>query len=752
MDCGGGGGTRDSDGDGCGDRDGGPVAPPVRTAFRRRAAPRKPRARRRGVDEGSSSDDAEGRVGAGVGASHGTAVGVPQAATGAAKVAAEVRRKPRAQQRSASVAASVARAPRADEDGGEDSEGADPTEAERDYSAAGLARLEAETRSGMELRGPRARAGSEDSRDGAQSQMDPVLAARGRGVAVAAAAASAPSFIPLDAREAEIVQGGDVALEGFVGGLPGMAESDDDSGAGPAWEEEQLRRAGVGQPGRSGGAVAAAAARARAIVAEEAAARGGRGEVGLTLAETAAANLGARVVAARTAVEQFDAEVTAVAAAARRGEEEAVRATETARRAAARRGFYARLSAHLDDVHEMLAETAAGTAARVNAEAARLAALARARTSEVDEFGRVRRVSFDFDRDGYESPRREAVTEATEDPAATATEAGVIAAGDQCESSGEDSDGDARMPAPQRGGLGLRRDVASPGNAFRSGVSAGHGDEFDAVADEFKSIPALSARFVEWKVQFPDDYSVAYGDLSLGTTCGALALASGTATRTEWLDSIPRRAKAAAALKSRAPTWVALSIAATWEPQSLKSTEAHATSVERICHCLKDQAPDLRLAQSSFLRAAVDVLRWKADALRSTLDTAWAARAAVKCAQSCARVAEAVSATSADQSMLEDLVLQSLFCDIIAQFTSSVSPEAAKKFLVFAIRQGCISRDEREQSKFEFPDRRHPLWRSVRNALTSAIRDDPDPEAGDAKDVLDRVGGFHQLQENGKRS
>lgn len=499
----------------------------------------------------------------------------------------------------------------------------------------------------------------------------------------------------------------------------GIGADDSDDSAGSAWEEEQLRRAGHGPTERRRAAAGAASDRALAIVEEEGLLRGGRGEVGMSLTETCADNLTARVDASKERLSKLESELEAVTNAQRRGATEMEVAQKCARQALSRREYYRELSSYLTNLHEMLEETGGDTAKFVNVEVERLAALARVRTTAVDEFGRARRAAFDFERDGYESPPVETSSELADKLSARET--------------GNDGDGDVEM-----------------GNEAVVGSlrSYEQNDPLLAVADEFKSIPALTARFIEWKAQYPADYDVAYGDLSLGKMSGALALATRLAGQTDWLDVLPTRAKAAAALKSRATTWVSLALAADWEPQSMASTAMHARSMSRLRSCLEDRPSELLIARVAFLRSALDVLRWKVESLSSAAaslvenERAWAARAAVKCARTTGTLAFAIGTNPKDSKDLENLVVHSLFCDLILPFAQEQPPSAAAKFLLFSVEDGCFTPRKSGKSSFAFPSPEHPRWGSIRGALASAVGNDPKASNSQRyKCALERIGG-----------
>jgi hypothetical protein len=559
----------------------------------------------------------------------------------------------------------------------------------QDCSAADMSRLVADSCVPV-LRGPD---GSPGMRDVSAPAGEPRAQSRARrefdarGGYAGGGATNAPletamplaSHVPL-CEDTALNRDAATAASGLVPGgwrRPGDAgvESDDGS-AGSAWELEQLRRAGQGPSATADVVGGAATSRARAVVDEEGRLRGGRGEVGQSVAETCADNAAARVGAARDRVSRLRAEVEAVDAAQRRGVTEVSAVNAAAREAAARRDYYRDLLQYSSDVTEMLAETAASTCKRVNDEVDRLGALALARASAVDEFGRARRVQLDLERDGYDTP------------------SGGLTSG----------------WAPREGG----------GDGVEGAECGTDDDPLAGVADEFKSVPAIVARFVEWKTQFPSDYVSAYGDLLLGQLCGAVALAARLPDGLGWLGAVPKAALGAAVIKSRASPWTALNLAATWEPQSVRSSASHAASIQRVCDSLIDHAAELTAARDSFGRAAVDTLRWKTDALNSPSSAAcgeaWLARAAVKCARGTALVAHACGEASATFDELESAVLNDLMGVHVCRYVKR-GPSDGTEFLLWAVEDGCSGAD---RPGSQFPRAAHAGWAPVRGLLLRA--------------------------------
>jgi hypothetical protein len=758
----------------------------LRVAFRRRAPVKKGRARRLSDNQRNdacSSDDADE-----------ASEGRPLRAAPSLNSAKSTRRRPR------DLTERVTRAPEVLETGAEsnDSDASEPgndravtsvaqeeptrpthlwggeaNDAPRDYSAAGIARLAEQTRLAEPEVAPRKRepverAGNAErvsraTLSGQQnsgvrlhelSQMERVLSARGGMFSrreTPSVADTAPSFdgrpssdaaayVPLRRQDgflAEDVIGTAIIDPENASVWPKVATGVEGSGAigsgddsaGSAWEQEQLRRAGLGPSERRGVDSSAATVRARAIAEEESLMRGGRGEVGLSVTETCADNLAARVGAAKDRLSKLESELEAIIVAQSHGASEIVTVKKSAREALLRRDYYAEFLQYLTDLNDMLAVTEVDTVKCVNAEVQKLAALARVRTTEVDEFGRARRVAFDFRRDGYDSPPSFETLRSAAEYAPVYSLDGI--------------DGNVVI------------DDASRADELRLS-EARH--PLSAVSDEFKSLPTVLSRFLEWKAQYPSDYKAAYGDLTLAKTCGALALATGLSKSTDWLDQIPPQAKCAAAIKSRAASWVALRIAATWEPQSDASTRIHALAVRKIVSCLADHPNELLAARMSFLRSALDVLLWKTNALVSSFQLSserereWIVRAAVKCSRSAGKLACAVGRPQQDLAELEDVVVRSLFCGLILPYvqdlmrsTSAVDDSSFRvaELLLFAVEDGCIeepaSRSGSDASVL-FPSQSHAGWAPIRRALRDAIGSQ-ETRRRELKAALARIGG-----------
>lgn len=456
------------------------------------------------------------------------------------------------------------------------------------------------------------------------------------------------AFLPLKAgRNSSYAMEEAVRTERVLGTLDGVELAGDAASSDCSdWELEQLRRAGIGS--RTGFEGNAAASRVRTIVDEEAQSRGGRGEVGASVAETCFENVAARVGAVEERVSRLVADLEAVDEASKRGARELSAVEKEERHAKARSDYYEGFFQYISDITEMLSETSDENVEMLNSQMENLRLLARNRTSLVDEFGRSKRSSLQVEGDGYETPPSES-RNVLQEP-------------------NEPFNGDLEMA-----NVGDRSNITGEPGLRGAGVhGAGVVNVLSDVTDEFKSIPSILARFTEWRTQFPSDYAEAFGDLSLGKLCGAVALASGVSCSVDWMDSLPEEASGPAIIKSRAAQWAVLDLAGTWEPLSDSSSEHNSRRIRAISSGLVSHPAELKLACESFQHAFFDTLDWRVNSIkhaqvanRTTPGVLWVCRAAAKCACGAVLVASALHLVGVGMRKVEKCILNDLFACLI---------------------------------------------------------------------------------------
>lgn len=450
-----------------------------------------------------------------------------------------------------------------------------------------------------------------------------------------------------------------------VGHLDGFAPlQEGDSSGGSEWERELLKRAGLGND--TGFDTHMASSRARTVIEEEGGYRGSRGEVGTSVAETCYENVAARENAAKERVLRLQADLDAIDVAESRGATEFSVVERDERLAKTRSVYYSDLLQYLRDIAEMLSESSEEAVQNLNTEMEDLRRLSIERTSLLDEFGRAKRSTLLLD-----------------------------------------GNGDETLPNAARN-TSFRRRTSESGGMELSDLEASAPESLEVeslgpladVADQFKSIPCIVGRFTEWQTQFPLDYEAAYGDISLGKLCGAVALASGASADTAWLDLLPEGAVGPAIIKSRAAPWAALQVAGRWEPLCSSSSEYFAECIRNICSGLKSHRAEFRLACGSFHRALLDVLKWRVNSIKEAqvssqapADMIRVCRAAGECARGASTVASALGEAGFSMSAVEACVsselLTKVICAELRLLTSSESSiqimRAACSTLLFAV-------------------------------------------------------------------
>jgi hypothetical protein len=504
---------------------------------------------------------------------------------------------------------------------------------------------------------------------------------------------AARTYISLDPSKplTPIVLEGNAALDASTelrlrrhdsGDVDFAVNDDSDGSAGSAWEVEQLRRAGLDMR-TSAGAVSLASSRALAIIEEEGEFRGGRGEIGPSVVDTCVENVKARVSVGKEKAERLREEAAAMDAAQGRGETEMHAVKAAARDAASRCLFYGSLAEFVDDVTEMLKETMEDTIASVNADIDRLREFAKRRFSTVDEFGRFcRQMDVSSNDDGYETP--------------------VVGANNEV------------MHATMNG----------------TEDDETNADPLSHVSTEFKSLQLIAGRFAEWRSKYSKDYGAAYGDLLVGKLCGSVALASGLSRNLNWLTSLPPGAAGAALIKSRSVPSTALRIAASWEPQSHRSSVEHGEAARLILENLAAHDEETQAAKKSLCQAALSVLNWKVESINSITrigpkECKWTTRAFTKCARCATIFAILVRASLSDVKEVEDEIENVVVCKMFGSIAArSDQSDHGRDDLLFAIENGCLDPDDINAimpsvpfDLKEVPSRHHNGWAPARQAL-----------------------------------
>lgn len=94
-----------------------------------------------------------------------------------------------------------------------------------------------------------------------------------------------------------------------------------------------------------------------------------------------------------------------------------------------------------------------------------------------------------------------------------------------------------------------------------------HEDLFSDVSRKFKSISRVCDRFLEWQLQYPEDYQQSQGDKIMGKICGAIAMAHGS-VRLGWVQQVPVAARKEAIEASRAVELLEVFLRARWNVYS----------------------------------------------------------------------------------------------------------------------------------------------------------------------------------------
>jgi hypothetical protein len=473
-------------------------------------------------------------------------------------------------------------------------------------------------------------------------------------------------------------------------------DPDSDESGGLAWETELLRRAGHGTPSADA-SQEAQRARARTLLEEESRVMGGRGEIGLSVADTSVANVDARTAALAENLKKIQGQVEAVENAKKRGDVEMDAVANVDKEAVGRKDFYDNLVQFLEDVVDMLRSTASDSFAKLSLETEILHGLIEERLSDVDEFGRLRLVNVSTDSDGYESPT--------------------------LSGSGNER---LRLVASAQGYT-----VCAVANGdLPSAVPGDIKDPFHDVVDEFKSLSSISKRFMDWKARYELDYEAAFGDLSLAKIAGSVALVSRQCSDFSWTSILPDAVVGLALVRARVAARMAMEIGAFWDPQSHKLSRAYATNTSFILTRLSDHEVELKLAVSTFHTSVLTAMRWKVRtlqqvAMRGGSDAVWSGRAAVKCARGTAIFMHSFPGGS-DLNDVETIVVHELLgglvCGALKELRQcDTSGKLFLDFAIFAIEQSCMQDFDEGDSKaganLEFPDRAHEGWSPLREEL-----------------------------------
>jgi hypothetical protein len=492
----------------------------------------------------------------------------------------------------------------------------------------------------------------------------------------------------------------DVALENQKNEVE--EELGSDGSVGSAWEMEQLKRAGHGSSFLNASSFALRS-RARAFVDEESEMMGRRGEVGLSLAETALDSIAARVNVYGEKVDRLRGQIEALENSRKRGMAEMEIVVHAEEEAVGREKYYTALLQFIEDVCDMLRGTASSTLSKINKDSEYFQTLIDKRLCDTDEFGRLKLIEISTDTDGYESPQE-------------------IGNADDSSRLSRMAEG---VDVYRHGGQRVR-DVADR-------IYAENDDPLSDVAEEFKSLSSISDRFVDWKARYPSDYDAAFGDLSLGKIAGTLGLVSQRCCDLRWITTLPKAATGPALVKARVAPRVALEVSACWEPQSYQSSRAYSAVISSIMDNLSGYESEASKAASSILDSAVRVLSSKVDvvrriASRGNSDVLWSGRAAVKCARGTGLLLRSLLGRS-DLSQVANVVV----CELFGEFVCNALKELSKsgptgddfiKFSVFAIEQGCTRVEDGNalsmSPSIEFPDRMHHGWAPLRDELMRA--------------------------------
>lgn len=513
--------------------------------------------------------------------------------------------------------------------------------------------------------------------------------------------------------------------------LPDIDVDSDDS-AGSAWEREQLRRAGHGANSMKSMSKNATVSRLQSIWDEEARGMGGRGEMGSSVALTCLAALNAAAESTKRQILKVTGNVEAVENSLSRGDREQDDISSLMDDAKCRFDFYGELLQFLKDVTDMLLATSDSTVDSVNSEMDRLVRLARERSNGVDEYGRVRRSTWDECGDGFQSPptvsegldgRSELVALGeAKAPGSFENAEDVVLSPSAREFShvGDKANFEVRDSAVDDPSILISRDLQN----FPS----------REVEEQYKSISGVIDKFSRWRELFPSDYKAAFGDLLLGKLCGAVALARQLSKQTNWLMQLPSSARGAAVMKSRVVSWTAIRIAAEWEPRSKVSSESFGTMIGDVLRSLSEHRVERELAVATYGRVVEDVVEWKlaefSVMMSGAHDREWVCNAAIKFANGIGRIATTLMQFEMDSCCkVEDAVVSKLLGGVLSWKAMALCDDnfvESKKNIelsTLVVELGCCA-DENgasdHQALVEFPRRSNQLWGPVQAALRNA--------------------------------